>query len=275
MTRPSRRGSHRAARRRTGAGRTARSRERPGRRGTARCPSAGSAAVGGGACTSGARTFGPAAGRSGRRSSAWVDELDHLVVVEIPGRCDDDVPGDVHRVVVTRDRLAGDRRDHLGSADHRPPERMVGEDRLCDQVVDELLWRVVVHRDLLEHDVALGVELGKRRGEHHVAHHIHRGREVVIRDPRVDQRVLARGCGVQLAAETVEDLGDLQRAEALAALEQEVLDEVRDTGLAARLVARAGADPVARPQPSGRGRAAPRSRVHPSRARSASSPARA
>ena len=86
---------------------------------------------------------------------------------------------------------------------------MVAEHRLGDQVVHEVLRRVLVHRDLLEHDLALGVEVGERGREHHVAHHVHRRLEVVIRDARVDERVLARRRGVQLAAEPVEDLGDL------------------------------------------------------------------
>ena len=89
---------------------------------------------------------------------------------------------------------------------------MVAEDRLGDQVVHELLRRVLVHRDLLEHDLALGVELGERRREHHVAHHVHRRLEVVVGHARVDERVLARRRRVQLAAEAVEDLGDLERA---------------------------------------------------------------
>ena len=50
------------------------------------------------------------------------------------------------------------------------------------EVVHELLWRVVVHRDLLEHHLPLGVELGERRREDHVAHHVHCGLEVMVRD---------------------------------------------------------------------------------------------
>ena len=122
---------------------------------------------------------------------------------------------------------------------------MVAEDRLGDQVVHELLRRVLVHRDLLEHDLALGVELLEERREDHVAHHVERRLEMVVGHARVDERVLARGRGVQLAAEPVEDLGDLERAVTLGALEEQVLDEVRDAGLASALVARAGADPVA------------------------------
>ena len=122
---------------------------------------------------------------------------------------------------------------------------MVAEHRLGDQVVHELLRRVLVHRDLLEHDLALGVELLEQRREDHVAHHVERRLEMVVGHAGVDERVLARRRGVQLAAEPVEDLGDLERVEPLAALEQQVLDEVRDARLRRRLVARAGADPVA------------------------------
>ena len=88
---------------------------------------------------------------------------------------------------------------------------MAAEDRLPDQVVDELLRRVLVHRDLLEHDLALGVEVVEVRREDHVAHHVERGLDMAVGHAREDDGVLARGGGVQLAAEPVEDLGDLER----------------------------------------------------------------
>src|SRR5207253_10327610 len=62
---------------------------------------------------------------------------------------------------------------------------------------------------------------------------------------RVEHGVLARGRRVQLAAHLVEDLGDLDGVVAAAALEEEVLDEVRDTGALVALVPRARADPEA------------------------------
>ncbi len=58
----------------------------------------------------------------------------------------------------------------------------------------------------------------------------------MVGDARVHERVLTRRRRVQLAAEAVEDLRDLKRAEPLRALEQEVLDEVRDAGLVLLLV---------------------------------------
>ena len=120
---------------------------------------------------------------------------------------------------------------------------MPREDRVREQVVDEILRRVLDHRDLLEHDLALGVEVGERRREDHVRHHVERVLEMAVRDARVDDRVLARGRRVQLAAHLVEDLRDPLRIVGARPLEQQVLDEVRDPGLRVRLVTSAGADP--------------------------------
>ena len=69
--------------------------------------------------------------------------------------------------------------------------------------------------------------------------------DVPVGHARVDDGVLARGRGVQLGAHRVERLGDLLRVVGARALEQQVLDEVRDAGAVVALVARAGADPEA------------------------------
>ncbi len=174
-----------------------------------------------------------------------LDQADDLLVVDCAGGRDDDVSGRVLRTVVGLDRALRDAGDHVGGSDHRPPERVRPEHRLSDQIVHELLRCVLVHRNLLEHDFPLGVELVEERREDHVAHHIERLLDVHVRDASVDDGVLARGRGVQLAAELVEQLRDLERRVLARPLEQQVLDEVRDAGLGVGLVARAGADPVA------------------------------
>ena len=92
-----------------------------------------------------------------------LDERHELVVVDAPGRGDHDVPGRVEGAVVAAQGPAADARDHLGGADDRPAEGVTAEDRLADQVVDELLRGVLVHCDLLEHDLALGVEVVEAR----------------------------------------------------------------------------------------------------------------
>ena len=120
---------------------------------------------------------------------------------------------------------------------------MRAEHRLGRDVVDEVVRRVLDHRDLLEDDLALGVDVDERRPEDHVGHDVERALEPVVGDARVDDGRLARGRGVQLAAELVEDLGDLLRRVARRALEEQVLDEVRDARARVGLVARARADP--------------------------------
>ena len=168
--------------------------------------------LGGGGVTSGRRDADALRRRVLRTPLRALDEPHDLVVLEIAGRRDDDVAADVHRAVVRGERAPADARDHVARADHRPPERLVAEDGLREEIVDELLRRVLVHRDLLEDDLALRVELRERRREDHVGHDVDRRFEVRVGHARVEHRVLARSGGVQLAAEPVERLGDLLRA---------------------------------------------------------------
>ena len=66
---------------------------------------------------------------------------------------------------------------------------------------------------------------------------------MLVEEARVEVRRLLAGGGVDDGAEAVEELGDLDRRVALGALEQQVLEEVRDAGLRRRLVPRAGPHP--------------------------------
>ena len=102
--------------------------------------------------------------------------------------------------------------------------------------MDELLRRVVVHGDFLEHYLTFRVEILERRLEHHVGHDVERRLRVRIGDTCIHHRVLPGSRGIQLAAEPVEDLGDLLRRVAPRPLEQHVLDEVRRPRLRVGLV---------------------------------------
>ena len=135
------------------------------------------------------------------------------------------------------------RADHLGLAQHAPAERVLAEDGLGEDVVDAVLRLVLVHRDLLEHDLALGVDFGVGRRQQHLGQQVEDLLGVLVEEAGVQVRRLLAGGGVDRGAEAVELLGDLDRREALGALEQQVLEEVRDAGLRRGLVARAGAHP--------------------------------
>ena len=191
----------------------------------------------------------PRAGLAGRGGAGLrrhrLDELHEPVVVDAPGRGDDHVVRPVAAAVERAERAPRDAGDHVGRAEHRPPQRMPAEHRLRDEVEDELLRRVVDHGDLLEHDLPLGVEVGEAGREDHVRHHVERRLEMLVEDAGVDDGVVAGRRGVQLAAEGVEGLRDLDRGVRRRALEEEVLQEVADAGVRVVLVARAGADPEA------------------------------
>src|SRR5262249_27236091 len=90
---------------------------------------------------------------------ALSEERDEALVTDVPRRRGDDARPDVRSAMVGRERSARHRLDALRAPDHRPPERMPAEDRLGGEVVDEVVRRVLDHRDLLEHDLALGVDV--------------------------------------------------------------------------------------------------------------------
>ena len=56
---------------------------------------------------------------------------------------------------------------------------MASETALRDDAVDEVLGVVGDHRDLLEHDLALGIGLGERRVVDHADDHVERRLEPV------------------------------------------------------------------------------------------------
>ena len=102
-------------------------------------------------------------------------------------RGDDDVAGHVHLRVVARsppwiDEIGVPITGRPSGGRRRRPR---------DQIVHEL---PAAHRRTLrslEHDVALGVQLGERRREHHLAHHVHCRLELMVGDACIDKRVLA------------------------------------------------------------------------------------
>ena len=182
--------------------------------------------------------------RSPARAAAerLLGQLHDLVVVDRARRRDDHRARHVAERVEGRDLVHGRVADHRRAADDRPPERMAAEDGLPEHVEDRVLRVVLVHRDLLEHDLALGVDVAERGPPDHVGHHVEGARQVLVEHPRVDRRGLLVGAGVELGAHAVEQLVDLRRGEAVGAAEQQVLEEVREPGLVGRLAARAGGD---------------------------------
>ena len=133
------------------------------------------------------------------------------------------------------------------AAEHLAPERMLGEDRAREQVVHEIVGRVVAHPDLFEDDAPFRLDVvdAERRVPQHVGEHVERGLELHVGNAHVEHRLFVRRERVHLAADRLDRLRDLAGAALLGALEQQVLEEVTRAPLRALLVARAAADPRA------------------------------
>src|SRR5665809_152281 len=73
----------------------------------------------------------------------------------------------------------------------------------------QVLGLVLVHRDLLEHDLALGVDLRVGGPEEHLGQELEGAIRVNVEEPRVKLRRLLARRGVHRRAQAVEDLGDV------------------------------------------------------------------
>ena len=124
---------------------------------------------------------------------------------------------------------------------------MVRPEILGEQLVDEVVGRVLDHLDLFEDDLLLALDVvgAERRVHHDVGQHLDGQRQVLVEHLDVVARVFLGGEGVHLPADRVDRLGDVLGAAGRGALEEHVLDEVGDAALLLRLVARAAREPHA------------------------------
>ena len=154
--------------------------------------------------------------------------VDDIVVLEATGGRDDDVGRPVVVAEELGDVIAPQRRNRVHVAEHLAPERMAREDGIGEQRVNLVVGSVLRQGELFEDHFALGVDLGRaqcRLGQH-VAQQLEAEAELVGRKARVVGGVLTGGERVHLAAHRVDGLGDVARASARRALEDEMLEEV-------------------------------------------------
>ena len=185
------------------------------------------------------------------------DDLDDVVVVDLAGDGDDRRTGRVVVDVEPADVVGGDRAHRVAIARGVTAEPMVGEQLPRQRAQGDVVGRVVVHRQLLEDDLSLTLDvvvLQRRSGEN-VAQQFDARPSVASGHPAVERRVLLRREGVDVAAHAVDGAGDVGRRAGRRPLEQQVLQKVTDAGLLGGLVTGADADPDAdryRPRPGTR-----------------------
>ncbi len=138
-----------------------------------------------------------------------------------------------------------DGRDALAITGRLAPERVLREQRREQQRMDAVLVSVLVHQQFFENDLSLALHLGvaQCRSREHVAEQLDAEPDVLGRQPAVVRGVFLGGEGIHLTADAVDGLGDVVGRARLGALEEEMLEEMRDARVFGRLVARTYADP--------------------------------
>ena len=168
-------------------------------------------------------------------------------MVDLAGGGEDQAVGPVVAAHIVDQRLARHRRHDLLRPEDGAAHRLVGVAGLLQEVEDEIVGRVLDLADLLEDDVALLLELGRVEGRalQDVGQDVGGELEVAREDAGEVGGVLARGVGVEAAADALDLLGDGARAAGRGALERHVLEQVGDAVDLGGLVAGADVDPDA------------------------------
>jgi hypothetical protein len=113
--------------------------------------------------------------------------------------------------------------------------------------VDQVVRAVRLHLDFFQDDALFLVDVlvAEERMEHQVGDHIEGQRQVLVEHLGVEADQFLGGEGVQVAAHRIDGAGDIFGGAVGGALEQHMLDEVRDAVLLGIFAAGAGADPDA------------------------------
>ena len=130
-------------------------------------------------------------------------------------------------------------------AEDRAAHGLIRERGFLQPVKDDVIGRVERLPDFLQDHAAFHFDLGlgHLRIAQDVAENIHGQRHIAGQHPGIVGRALARGIGVQIPADILDLLGDLQRRAPGRALERHVLEEMGDTVLGGALVPGACIDP--------------------------------
>src|SRR5438874_3114295 len=142
-------------------------------------------------------------------------------------------------------RLTRQLANDLGTAEHRTPHRLLGKGALLEIIEDDVVRRVVRLTDLLQDDGALALKLGgvEARMQQDVGQDVERERHVLFQHLGVIGRALARGIGVEMAADRLDLLGDVPGAAPFGALKGHVLEEMRGAVDLGRLMPGPDIDP--------------------------------
>ena len=179
------------------------------------------------------------------RSERLLERLTQLRVLEVAGGRDNDVLGRVGAAEMVAQPLLCQRLDALFGAEDGPSQRMPFPERLRENLVHEIVGRVLDHLDLFEDHFlfAVDVDLVERRTQDDVGKDVDGERQVLIEHLDVVARVFLGRERVELAADGIDGLRNIFGRSCGRALEQHVLDKMSDAAVFVALVPRAARQP--------------------------------
>ena len=126
-------------------------------------------------------------------------------------------------------------------------ERVPFPERLGEELVHQIVRRILDHLDLFEDHLFLALDLFRREGrpQDDVSEEINRERHVLVEDFDVVAGVFLGGERVELSTDRIDLLRDVFRGPRAGALEQHVFDEMRDAAALGRFVTRTARQPDA------------------------------
>ena len=174
-------------------------------------------------------------------------QANQRLVREIAGRRYDHVGGRVDGGIIIAHGGLIELADGLGRAQDRLAQRMVFPEVGREDLLHQVIGAIGLHLDLFQNDALffLDVFVAKQRMQHQIGQHVEGARQVLVEDLGVEAHQLLAGEGVQVAADRIHRARDSLRRAAGGALEQHVLDEVRDAVALRDFAPRAGAYPDA------------------------------
>ena len=162
--------------------------------------------------------------------------LQHLLRIIAAGQGDHSFFGSVVLLAEVQQILPGIGLNLAGRAEDGLAGTLLAELGKLQQVMDQILRRVLVHGDLLQDNAALLFQLRliHRGVDHQVGEDVHRQFEVLVNHLGVEAGAVAAGEGVELTADGVHFLGNLAGGALFGALEYHVLQEVAKAALLGR-----------------------------------------
>ena len=138
--------------------------------------------------------------------------------------------GGVGVAEIPAQKVGVERFHRLRPAENGATERVILPEALREQLVDEVVGRVLDHLDLFEDHLLLALDIVRtERGvQHDIGQDVDGQRQVLVEHLDVVAGVFLRGEGVELPPDRIDRLRDVFGRTRRRALEQHVLDEMGD-----------------------------------------------